>query len=31
MVPSEIRVLDDMPRSPNGKFDRALLRKGVVT
>jgi acyl-CoA synthetase (AMP-forming)/AMP-acid ligase II len=31
MVPSEIRVLDTLPRSPNGKFDRVLLRKEVVT
>lgn len=30
MVPSEIRVLDELPRSPNGKFDRVLLRKDVV-
>ena len=26
MVPSEIRVVDDLPRSPNGKFDRQLIR-----
>ena len=31
MVPSEIRVLPEIPRSPNGKFDRVLLRKEVVT
>ncbi len=31
MVPSEIRVLEELPRSPNGKFDRVLLRKEVVT
>ncbi|MEA2177506.1 MAG: hypothetical protein QOG77_803, partial [Solirubrobacteraceae bacterium] len=26
MVPRQITVLEDLPRSPNGKFDRALLR-----
>jgi acyl-CoA ligase (AMP-forming) (exosortase A-associated) len=31
MVPAEIRVLEELPRSPNGKFDRVLLRKEVVT
>jgi acyl-CoA synthetase (AMP-forming)/AMP-acid ligase II len=30
MVPSEIHVLPEVPRSPNGKFDRVLLRKEVV-
>lgn len=30
MVPAEIREMDDLPRSPNGKFDRALLRKEVT-
>jgi acyl-CoA ligase (AMP-forming) (exosortase A-associated) len=29
MVPSEVRELDVLPRSPNGKFDRVLLRKEV--
>jgi acyl-CoA ligase (AMP-forming) (exosortase A-associated) len=29
MVPSEIREMDVLPRSPNGKFDRVLLRKEV--
>jgi acyl-CoA synthetase (AMP-forming)/AMP-acid ligase II len=31
MVPSEIKVLPEVARSPNGKFDRVLLRKEVVT
>ncbi len=26
MVPAEIRVCDDLPRSPNGKFDRQRIR-----
>ena len=29
MVPGEVRELDALPRSPNGKFDRVLLRKEV--
>lgn len=29
MMPAEIRELDVLPRSPNGKFDRVLLRKEV--
>ena len=29
MVPGEVRELDVLPRSPNGKFDRVLLRKEV--
>ena len=29
MVPGEVRELDRLPRSPNGKFDRVLLRKEV--
>lgn len=29
MVPAEIREMDVLPRSPNGKFDRLLLRKEV--
>lgn len=31
MVPSRIEVLSEIPRSPNGKFDRALLKQGVMT
>jgi acyl-CoA ligase (AMP-forming) (exosortase A-associated) len=27
MVPSQIQVRADLPRSPNGKFDRSLLRQ----
>jgi acyl-CoA ligase (AMP-forming) (exosortase A-associated) len=27
MVPSTVEVRDELPRSPNGKFDRALLRQ----
>ena len=27
MVPAEIREIDEMPRSPNGKFDRVLLKE----
>jgi acyl-CoA ligase (AMP-forming) (exosortase A-associated) len=27
MVPSIVEVKDELPRSPNGKFDRALLRQ----
>jgi acyl-CoA synthetase (AMP-forming)/AMP-acid ligase II len=30
MVPRHITVLEDLPRSPNGKFDRALLRDQLV-
>ena len=30
MVPAEVRVRDELPRSPNGKFDRVLLRKEVA-
>ena len=29
MVPAEVREMDVLPRSPNGKFDRVLLRKEV--
>jgi acyl-CoA ligase (AMP-forming) (exosortase A-associated) len=31
MVPSEVVVLPEVPRSPNGKFDRVLLRKEVAS
>ncbi|MBA2954228.1 acyl-CoA ligase (AMP-forming), exosortase A system-associated [Nocardioides sp. MAH-18] len=31
MVPSDIRVVAEVPRSPNGKFDRVLLRKEVAS
>ena len=27
MVPSAVVVRDELPRSPNGKFDRALIRE----
>lgn len=27
MVPAEVKILPDLPRSPNGKFDRASLKK----
>ncbi|MGY1733772.1 acyl-CoA ligase (AMP-forming), exosortase A system-associated [Geodermatophilus sp. SYSU D01045] len=30
MVPRRIVVRDELPRSPNGKFDRALLREEVT-
>jgi acyl-CoA ligase (AMP-forming) (exosortase A-associated) len=29
MVPSSIVVMSEVPRSPNGKFDRVLLRKEI--
>ena len=29
MVPSRIEVRDELPRSPNGKFDRNLLKAQV--
>ncbi|WP_127481229.1 acyl-CoA ligase (AMP-forming), exosortase A system-associated [Nocardioides pantholopis] len=29
MVPAEVRLMDRLPRSPNGKLDRVLLRKEV--
>jgi acyl-CoA ligase (AMP-forming) (exosortase A-associated) len=31
MVPSSVVVRDEIPRSPNGKFDRALLREELAT
>jgi acyl-CoA synthetase (AMP-forming)/AMP-acid ligase II len=31
MVPSSVVVRDAIPRSPNGKFDRALLRQELAT
>jgi len=31
MVPSSVVVLDSLPRNPNGKFDRALLREEFGT
>jgi acyl-CoA ligase (AMP-forming) (exosortase A-associated) len=31
MVPSSVVVREAIPRSPNGKFDRALLRKELAT
>jgi acyl-CoA ligase (AMP-forming) (exosortase A-associated) len=31
MVPSSVVVRDSIPRSPNGKFDRALLREELTT
>jgi acyl-CoA synthetase (AMP-forming)/AMP-acid ligase II len=31
MVPREIVVRADLPRSPNGKFDRKLLRQELTT
>jgi len=30
MVPRHITVRDELPRSPNGKFDRALLRRELA-
>lgn len=31
MVPSAVIIRDELPRSPNGKFDRALLRKELAS
>jgi acyl-CoA ligase (AMP-forming) (exosortase A-associated) len=31
MVPAEIRVATDLPRSPNGKFDRVRIRSEVAS
>jgi acyl-CoA synthetase (AMP-forming)/AMP-acid ligase II len=30
MVPAEIQEWDEIPRSPNGKFDRTLVRDKVT-
>jgi acyl-CoA synthetase (AMP-forming)/AMP-acid ligase II len=30
MVPKHVVVRDDLPRSPNGKFDRDRLRREVT-
>ena len=30
MVPAEIVVRTELPRSPNGKFDRVLLREELT-
>ena len=30
MVPATVDVRDEMPRSPNGKFDRTLLREELA-
>jgi acyl-CoA synthetase (AMP-forming)/AMP-acid ligase II len=30
MVPSSIELRDEIPRSPNGKFDRATLREQLL-
>jgi len=29
MVPSQVHVRDELPRSPNGKFDRNLMKAQV--
>jgi acyl-CoA synthetase (AMP-forming)/AMP-acid ligase II len=31
MVPKRVVVRNELPRSPNGKFDRNLLRQELVT
>ncbi len=31
MVPSQVVVRDELPRSPNGKFDRTAIREDVLT
>lgn len=31
MIPSRIEIRDDLPRSPNGKFDRPLIKTEVST
>ncbi len=30
MVPRRVEVMADLPRSPNGKFDRTAIREGMV-
>ena len=30
MVPHRVHILDDLPRSPNGKYDRSALREEVL-
>ena len=30
MLPKRVEVRPEIPRSPNGKFDRALLRKELA-
>ena len=30
MVPSEVEVRSELPRSPNGKFDRGLIKGELV-
>ena len=30
MVPAEVVVREELPRSPNGKFDRVLLRQELT-
>lgn len=30
MVPATVRILDELPRSPNGKFDRNLMKDEVA-
>jgi acyl-CoA synthetase (AMP-forming)/AMP-acid ligase II len=29
-VPREVAVRDELPRSPNGKFDRNVLRQELI-
>jgi acyl-CoA synthetase (AMP-forming)/AMP-acid ligase II len=30
MLPKRVEIKTEIPRSPNGKFDRALLRKELT-
>jgi acyl-CoA synthetase (AMP-forming)/AMP-acid ligase II len=30
MLPQRVKIKPEIPRSPNGKFDRALLRKELA-
>jgi acyl-CoA synthetase (AMP-forming)/AMP-acid ligase II len=30
MVPSDVVIRDELPRSPNNKFDRNLLREEIA-